>query len=111
MKLAVLHFLFQLNVRDPRFSAIYESHLYNIDPSAPEYKKTKGSEALVTEKLKRSADPDSRKRANKDKSSDNLKKMRLGNSDHNKTESLASLVKSVKAKTKSFQSAKSFKDR
>ncbi|XP_057329046.1 ESF1 homolog [Microplitis mediator] len=44
---------FTVNVDDPRFVAIYSSHDYNIDPTDPHYRKTKGTEALVKEKLKR----------------------------------------------------------
>ena len=29
---------FQFNTQDERFSALYESHLYSIDPSEPNFK-------------------------------------------------------------------------
>ncbi|XP_071442045.1 ESF1 homolog [Hetaerina americana] len=44
---------FQVDVKDPRFDALYNSHLFNIDPADPHYKKTKAMEALVAEKLNR----------------------------------------------------------
>lgn len=44
---------FSVNVDDPRFSALYTSHKYNIDPTDPNYKKTKGTEDLVKEQIKR----------------------------------------------------------
>ncbi|XP_054707602.1 ESF1 homolog [Uloborus diversus] len=44
---------FQCNVNDPRFSAIYSSHLYNIDPSDPHFKSTPGNMALLQEKQKK----------------------------------------------------------
>lgn len=47
---------FEVNVKDPRFSALFTSHHFNIDPADPHYRKTKGTEALVNEKLKRRAD-------------------------------------------------------
>lgn len=47
---------FEVDVADPRFAALYSSHHYNIDPADPHYRKTKGTEALVKEKLKRRAD-------------------------------------------------------
>lgn len=47
---------FEVNVKDPRFAALFTSHHFNIDPADPHYRKTKGTEALVTEKLKRRAD-------------------------------------------------------
>lgn len=44
---------FKVDVKDARFSAIFTSHHYNIDPTDPHYKKTKGMEALIEEKQKR----------------------------------------------------------
>lgn len=44
---------FQINLNDERFSAIYNSHLYNIDPTDPNFKKTKNMEKIIHEKLKR----------------------------------------------------------
>lgn len=44
---------FQVDVKDARFSAIFSSHHYNIDPTDPRYKKTKGMEALIEEKQRR----------------------------------------------------------
>lgn len=44
---------FEINVNDKRFAALYNSHLYNIDPSDPNYKKTKNMDKLIQEKLKR----------------------------------------------------------
>lgn len=44
---------FQIDTRDDRFKAIYTSHLFNIDPTNPNFKKTKAMDALIGEKLKR----------------------------------------------------------
>ncbi|KAH7950170.1 hypothetical protein HPB49_020487 [Dermacentor silvarum] len=44
---------FQVDLADPRFSALYDSHHYNVDPTDPHFKKTKGMEALLTEKQRR----------------------------------------------------------
>lgn len=44
---------FEINTKDERFSALYNSHLYNIDPSDPNFKKTKNMDKLIQEKLKR----------------------------------------------------------
>ncbi|XP_047533514.1 ESF1 homolog [Vanessa atalanta] len=44
---------FEINLNDQRFSALYDSHLYNIDPSDPNFKKTKNMEKIIQEKLKR----------------------------------------------------------
>lgn len=112
---------FQVELDDPRFSAVYSSHLYNIDPSAPEYKKTTGTEAMIKEKLKRSNV--GAKKHKLSNTSDNLKhKKRKGDSefvskltekrtssksvDKSAGDSLYSLVKSVKAKTEQYHSKK-----
>lgn len=47
---------FEVNVKDSRFDALFTSHYFNIDPADPHYRKTKGTEALVSEKLKRRTD-------------------------------------------------------
>lgn len=47
---------FEVNVKDPRFAALFTSHHFNIHPADPHYRKTKGTEALVNEKLKRRVD-------------------------------------------------------
>merc|ERR1711976_315399 len=44
---------FKLNVGDERFSELYDNPHFNIDPSAPEFKKTKAMESLIGEKVKR----------------------------------------------------------
>ncbi|XP_042906436.1 ESF1 homolog [Parasteatoda tepidariorum] len=44
---------FKVNVNDPRFSAIYTSPLFNIDPSDPHFKKTPGNLAIIAEKQRR----------------------------------------------------------
>lgn len=46
---------FKINTEDKRFSAIYSSHLFNIDPTDSHFKKTKAMETLIQEKLKRKA--------------------------------------------------------
>ncbi|XP_062865978.1 ESF1 homolog [Trichomycterus rosablanca] len=44
---------FQVDVKDPRFQAMFTSHLYNLDPSDPAYKKTKGTRSILEEKQRR----------------------------------------------------------
>uniref|UniRef100_G3MKN9 Uncharacterized protein n=1 Tax=Amblyomma maculatum TaxID=34609 RepID=G3MKN9_AMBMU len=44
---------FQVDLADPRFSALYNSHHFNVDPTDSHFKKTKGMEALLAEKQKR----------------------------------------------------------
>lgn len=46
---------FKINTEDNRFSAIYSSHLFNIDPTDSHFRKTKAMETIIQEKLKRKA--------------------------------------------------------
>ena len=97
----------QVDVADPRFTAMYDSHLYNIDPAAAEFKQTRGTEAIIVEKLKRSQNKDKLKRSKVNSGVDRqAKKVKLMDDSKPKEDSLASLVKSVKAKTKHFHSNK-----
>ena len=111
-----------MQLDDPRFSAVYSSHLYNIDPSAPEYRKTQGTEAMIHEKLKRSNASGKKHKLNengdnikhkKRKSSNEVSSKLTSNSMDSKMfeetangDSLDSLIKSVKAKTKQFHNKK-----
>eukprot|EP00058_Branchiostoma_floridae_P024678 XP_002610168.1 hypothetical protein BRAFLDRAFT_217012 [Branchiostoma floridae] len=94
---------FEIDVQDPRFEAVYSSHLYNIDPSNPGYKKTKAMDAILTEKQHRRAKGKKRK-VPTEKKVDPAK-------EHTKSReaSLDMLVKSVKAKTSQFQARKKMK--
>ncbi|KAJ8952407.1 hypothetical protein NQ318_014499 [Aromia moschata] len=80
---------FQINIQDNRFSAIFSSHHFNIDPTDPHFKKTKGMEALIGEKLKR------RNNSQSEETSTKIPKM-------NDPE-LSLLVKSVKRKANTFK--------
>lgn len=40
-------------MKDERFKALYTDHLFNIDPTDPHYKNTKGMEAIYKEKISR----------------------------------------------------------
>ncbi|CAH2096348.1 unnamed protein product [Euphydryas editha] len=77
---------FEINLNDERFSALYDSHLYNIDPSDPNFKKTKNMEKIIQEKLKR--------RPRDSSVSDNTQKKRKEDAELNV------LVKNIKRKTK-----------
>ncbi|CAG0898289.1 unnamed protein product [Darwinula stevensoni] len=44
---------FQVDVNDSRFSALFSSHHFNVDPSHQHFKKTRGMEAIIAEKQKR----------------------------------------------------------
>ncbi|KAJ2080132.1 pre-rRNA-processing protein esf1 [Coemansia sp. RSA 988] len=44
---------FKLNVNDPRFGALFDSHNFAIDPNNPNFKKTKAMKELLSESRKR----------------------------------------------------------
>ncbi|XP_012266002.2 ESF1 homolog [Athalia rosae] len=82
---------FEVNVNDKRFGALFSSHHFNIDPADSHYRKTKGTEALVKEKLKRRADGDLKQETEK--------KVKP---DQKLNAELSALVKSVKRKTQNI---------
>lgn len=47
---------FQVDVTDPRFQAMFTSHLFNLDPSHPSYKRTRATQSLQAEKQRRRQD-------------------------------------------------------
>jgi hypothetical protein len=44
---------FKIDLSDNRFSAIYQQAEYNVDPSNPNFKKTKSMQAFIEEKQRR----------------------------------------------------------
>eukprot|EP00730_Choanoeca_flexa_P003222 TRINITY_DN11331_c0_g2_i8.p2 TRINITY_DN11331_c0_g2~~TRINITY_DN11331_c0_g2_i8.p2 ORF type:complete len:115 (+),score=30.16 TRINITY_DN11331_c0_g2_i8:2164-2508(+) len=44
---------FQVNVKDDRFSALFTSHDYSIDPTNPSFAKTKNMDKLLRERQQR----------------------------------------------------------
>ncbi|XP_038662807.1 ESF1 homolog [Scyliorhinus canicula] len=97
---------FQVDVADPRFQAIYTSHLFNLDPSDPSFKKTHATQSILEEK--------SRQRREQQKQAASLKKNESEVTGEATTttlkkpvdHTLSLLVKSVKAKTEQFQARK-----
>uniref|UniRef100_A0A8C9P0F3 ESF1 nucleolar pre-rRNA processing protein homolog n=1 Tax=Spermophilus dauricus TaxID=99837 RepID=A0A8C9P0F3_SPEDA len=94
---------FEVNVSDARFQAMYTSHLFNLDPSDPNFKKTKAMEKILEEKA--------RQREQKEELTQAL--IRRKESEFEKTSqkksidpALSMLVKSVKNKTEQFQARK-----
>ncbi|XP_025197717.1 ESF1 homolog [Melanaphis sacchari] len=82
---------FSVDVKDDRFSALYTSHLFNIDPADPKFKRTKGMEEFIFEKASRRQQYDTEKVdvPPKKKSKQSIINPELSN-----------LVKSIKSKTK-----------
>merc|ERR1711976_396632 len=101
---------FKLNVGDERFSELYDNPHFNIDPSAPEFKKTKAMESLIDEKIKRRKAKKNKRDSDSQEIPQKVQKLTDTESvievRREKDTSLASLVRSVKAKTQSLQNRK-----
>lgn len=110
---------FKLDLNDDRFSAIYTSSLFNIDKSAPEYKKSAAMEALIEEKLRQRYT--AKECSEKDKLIENSKpgivptrslvdRTASSQTSTNIDQSVNSLVHSIKTKTKKFNFSKTKPD-
>ncbi|KPP68171.1 ESF1 protein-like [Scleropages formosus] len=102
---------FQVDLKDPRFQAMFTSHLYNLDPSDPSYKKTKATQSILEEKQRRREEQQrhqeeaiKRKLQETDQEADAKEKP----AEHKKAmdPGLSMLIKSVKNKTEQFQARK-----
>ncbi|XP_006983740.1 ESF1 homolog [Peromyscus maniculatus bairdii] len=94
---------FEVNVSDTRFQAMYTSHLFNLDPSDPNFKKTKAMEKILEEKARQRERKEELltqavERAQQDTGKPTQKRPI--------DPALSSLIKSVKNKTEQFQARK-----
>lgn len=94
---------FEVNVKDARFQAMYTSHLFNLDPSDPNFKKTKAMEKILEEKARQREQKEQElTQAIKKKESEIQKESQKRSIDP----ALSILIKSVKNKTEQFQARK-----
>uniref|UniRef100_A0A250Y5E3 ESF1 n=1 Tax=Castor canadensis TaxID=51338 RepID=A0A250Y5E3_CASCN len=94
---------FEINVSDARFQAMYTSHLFNLDPSDPNFKKTKAMEKILEEKARQREQKEQElTEAMKKKESETEKATQKKSIDP----ALSMLIKSVKNKTEQFQARK-----
>lgn len=99
---------FQINTGDTRFQAMYTSHLFNVDPSDPNFKKTKAMEKVLEEKARRRE----QEQANHMEIQKKPKKVREEGKKQQAfvkntlDPALSMLIKSVKNKTEQFQARK-----
>lgn len=114
----------QVDVKDPRFQAMFTSHLFNLDPSHPSYRKTKATQSILSEKQRRREERQRQEEnsisAPKEETAsapeqEAAGKKRENDSDAPKVETVAKksmdpglslLVKSIKSKTEQFQARK-----
>ncbi|KAM8878110.1 ESF1 homolog isoform 2-T2 [Spinachia spinachia] len=100
---------FQVDVRDPRFQAMFTSHLFNLDPSHPSYKKTKATESIQAEKHRRRGEEEEQQQQRRKRADEAAPGKRENDSDAPKTSmdpGLSLLIKSIKSKTEQFQARK-----
>ncbi|XP_027696191.1 ESF1 homolog [Vombatus ursinus] len=94
---------FEVDVSDTRFQAMYTSHLFNLDPSDPNFKKTKAVEKILEEKARqREQKQQELTKAIKRKENDLQKETAKKSIDP----ALSMLIKSIKNKTQEFQARK-----
>ncbi|XP_034722048.1 ESF1 homolog [Etheostoma cragini] len=109
----------QVDVKDPRFQAMFTSHLFNLDPSHPDYKKTRATQSIQAEKQRRradqqrlvedalSAETDTPAGAGKRRETDSDPPAVDGGASKTSMDAgLSLLIKSVKSKTEQFQARK-----
>ncbi|XP_009868763.1 PREDICTED: ESF1 homolog [Apaloderma vittatum] len=96
---------FQVNVADTRFQAMFTSPLFNLDPSDPNFKKTKAVEKILEEKARRREEKEQDlKEASKGQENRMAKKGEVAKKAIDPA--LSVLIKSVKNKTEEFQARK-----
>ncbi|KAM6138794.1 LOW QUALITY PROTEIN: ESF1 homolog [Phoenicopterus ruber ruber] len=96
---------FQVNVADTRFQAMFTSPLFNLDPSDPNFKKTKAVEKILEEKARRREEKEQDlKEASKGQENKMVKKGEVAKKAIDPA--LSMLIKSVKNKTEEFQARK-----
>uniref|UniRef100_A0A672HT30 ESF1, nucleolar pre-rRNA processing protein, homolog (S. cerevisiae) n=1 Tax=Salarias fasciatus TaxID=181472 RepID=A0A672HT30_SALFA len=89
---------FQVDVSDSRFQALFTSHLFNLDPSHPSFRKTKSTQSIVAEKQRRRAQQAT---ATKREATPTPSEAAMD-------PSVSLLVKSIKSKTQQFHSRRKF---
>ncbi|XP_029314662.1 ESF1 homolog [Cottoperca gobio] len=113
---------FQVDVKDARFQAMFTSHLFNLDPSNPNYKKTKATTSIQVEKQRRRGEEQRRMEdslgaqsvaptqgeaaAGEKRVNDSDAPTLEGSSRKSMDPSLSLLIKSIKSKTEQFQARK-----
>lgn len=96
-----------MDVQDPRFQAMFTSHLYNLDPSDPAYKKTKATQSILEEKQRRREEKHNQEEIRRSKHTQEEDKTHTPSSSTSAMDpSLSLLIKSIKNKTQQFQARK-----
>lgn len=97
-----------MDLKDPRFEAMFTSHLYNLDPSDPGYKKTKATQSIVDEKQRRREEKQQKQEQEMASKTQEVDRDALASTSKRKEmdPSLSLLIKNIKNKTEQFQARK-----
>ncbi|XP_051000701.1 ESF1 homolog [Acomys russatus] len=94
---------FEVNVSDARFQAMYTSHLFNLDPSDPNFKKTKAMEKILEEKARQREQKEQLLAQAVERAQQDMGKAAQ---QQHMDPALSMVIKSVKNKTEQFQARK-----
>ncbi|KAG7254850.1 hypothetical protein CRUP_002616, partial [Coryphaenoides rupestris] len=100
---------FQVDVADPRFQALFSSHLFNLDPSHPSYQSTRGTHSILAEKWRRRAQQETHHHREQEVQTTEQQEVEVVGGAKKKEgldPGLSLLVKSIKSKTQQFQARK-----
>ncbi|KAA8895511.1 hypothetical protein FN846DRAFT_784971 [Sphaerosporella brunnea] len=91
---------FEMDVKDPRFGAVFERHEFAIDPTNPRFIKTENTKKLMEEKRKRTATKAGVDRNGApDEEDGRQKKRKKSGQERGKRDELQKLVQSLKKKS------------
>ncbi|OUM58962.1 hypothetical protein PIROE2DRAFT_15649, partial [Piromyces sp. E2] len=88
---------FELNVNDPRFSSVLTDYQFAIDPTMPQYKKTKNMEKLLEARQKQSKSLSAKEKVPDDKNNNNIE---------SEKKEISSMVNSIKRKALAMEEKK-----
>ena len=104
--------LMQMDLKDPRFDAMFTSHLYNLDPSEPGYKKTKATQSFLDEKQRRREEKQQKQEQEMTKKKQEVADESVPTTSSSTSKrkeadpNLSLLIKNIKNKTEQFQARK-----
>lgn len=94
-----------MDVKDPRFQAMFTSPLFNLDPTHPAYRNTRATQSILSEKQHR-RQPEGRDPPPEGRGQRPEGRGQRGTTEARMDPSLSLLVKSIKNKTQEFQNRK-----
>jgi len=97
---------FNINVDDERFSALFTSHHFNIDPSDPNFKKTNAMEVIIGEKQMRRTTGQLNENPSKERKTIESSEVQHSQQSATKKAELSYLVKSIKRNTINMKKGK-----